>query len=78
MTLGYDPRTHRFVGTFIATGNVLTLHTKGPSFADERTMCKYQDIITIIDDDHRTLSSQVLGADGRWARFMTARYQRIA
>lgn len=89
MTLGYDPAKKRFVGTFIASimthlwiyegtleGNVLTLDCEGPSFAGDGTMARYQDIIEFKSDDHRTLSSQVLGADGKWNRFMTAHYRR--
>jgi hypothetical protein len=29
-----------------------------------------------VSDDHRELSSQVLGEDGQWQRFMTAHYRR--
>ncbi len=90
MTLGYDPQTQRFVGTFIAAamthlwpyngtldaaGKKLTLDSEGPSFADG-AMAKYQDIIEFLSDDHRTLSSQVLAADGTWQPFMTAHYRR--
>jgi len=89
MTLGYDPARGRFVGSFIGSmmthfwlydgelsGNVLTLDAEGPSFTDPTKMAKYQDIIEIISDDHRTLSSQVLGEDGAWTKFMTAHYRR--
>jgi len=91
MTLGYDSQKGRFVGTFIAsmmthmwvydggldaTGKVLTLDTVGPSMAGDGRLVKYQDIIEIKSDDHRVLSSQVLGEDGAWHSFMTARYRR--
>lgn len=91
MTLGYDPQAKRFVGTFIASvmthlwtyngtldaaEKVLTLDTEGPSFAGDGTMAKYQDIIEFVSDDHRTLSSQVLGPDGNWTPFMKAHYRR--
>jgi hypothetical protein len=91
MTLGYDPLTKRFVGTFVASvmthlwpyngsldaeEKVLTLDTEGPSFSDDGTMAKYQDIIEFHSDDHRTLSSQYLGPDGKWVPFMTAHYWR--
>ena len=91
-TFGYDPQKKRFVGTFIssmmtflwlydggldAAGKVLTLDAEGPSFTDPAKMSKYQDIIEIKDDDHRVLSSQVLGDDGEWHRFMTAQYRRV-
>jgi len=91
MTLGFDPQTKRFVGTFIAsvmthlwpyngtldeTGRVLTLDSEGPSFAGDGTMAKYQDIIEFMDNDHRILSSRVQGADGQWQPFMKAHYRR--
>lgn len=91
MTLGFSPQTKRFVGTFVASmmthlwpydgsldagQKVLTLDSEGPSFSGDGTMAKYQDIIEFLDDDHRTLSSRVLGSDGQWQRFMTARFQR--
>jgi Protein of unknown function (DUF1579) len=88
MTLGYDPARKRFVGSFIASvmsnlwvyegtlaGNVLTLDCEGPSFTQEGATAKYQDIIEIVSDAHRTLASQVL-VDGKWNRFMTAHYRR--
>ena len=93
MTLGYDPQRKRFVGSFIAgmmthfwiydgtldaAGKVLTLDAEGPSFAGDGTMVRYQDIIEFIDDDHRTLSSQMRGADGKWTPFMKAHYRRKA
>ena len=89
MTLGYDPARKRFVGTFIAsvmtflwiydgglTGDTLTLDADGPSFTGDGKLVKYQDIIEIKSDDHRTLTSQSLGADGKWHRFMTVNYRR--
>jgi hypothetical protein len=91
MTLGYDPARKRFVGTFVGSmmthlwvydgaldpdGKVLTLDTEGPSFAGDGKLVKYQDIIEFKGDDHRVLSSQALGDDGKWRRFMTANYRR--
>lgn len=91
MTLGYDPLTKKFIGSFIASvmthlwpyqgsldlaKNTLTLDSEGPSFADQTKMTKYQDIITFIDDNHRTLSSQYLDDQRQWQPFMTAHYYR--
>ncbi|MDB5352036.1 MAG: ribulose kinase [Planctomycetota bacterium] len=90
MTLGYDPKASRFVGTFIVSvmthmwtysgsldesGKVLALDAEGPSFTGEGT-AKYQDRIEFVDDDHRILTSQMLGDDGEWHRFMIAHYRR--
>ncbi len=92
MTLGYDPRLQRFVGTFVASmmthlwpysgtldesKNVLTLDSEGPSFTQENELSKYQDIIEFKSDNERILSSRILGADGKWTSFMSARYVRV-
>jgi hypothetical protein len=91
MTLGYDPRKQRFVGTWIgsmmahlwvydgsldAAGKVLTLDNEGPSMVGDGTMAKYQDVVEVVSDDHRVLRSRVLGDDGEWREFMTAHYRR--
>jgi Protein of unknown function (DUF1579) len=90
MTLGYDPQSDRFVGTFIGTmmthlwiyngslnagEKVLTLDTEGPNFS-QSSMAKYKDIIEFVSDDHRIMTSQILGDDGNWLQFMTAHYRR--
>jgi len=90
MTLGYDPKTSRFVGTFIASmmthlwayegsldesGKVLTLDTEGPGLTGQGTG-KYQDRMEFVADDHRVLTSHALGEDGQWHQFMTAHYRR--
>lgn len=91
MTLGYDPDRQAFVGSWVgsmmtlmwvyrgqldAAGKVLTLDTEGPSFAGDGKTVRYQDVITLVDADTRTLHSQTLGEDGQWKRFMTATYKR--
>lgn len=91
ITLGYDPSRGKFVGTFIASmmthlwlyegsldasGKVLTLDAEGPSMAGDGGMAKYQDIVTVENDNHWILSSQMEGPDGQWIPFMTAHYRR--
>ena len=91
MTLGYDPDTQRFVGTFIgsmmthlwvydgaldAGERVLTLEAEGPSMAGEGKLAKYRDAIELKSRDHRVLTSHMLADDGTWQQFMTATYRR--
>ncbi len=93
ITLGYDPAKGKFVGTFVASmmthlwlyegsldasGKVLTLDAVGPSMAGNGSMAKYQDIVTVENDDHWVLSSQIEGPDGTWTKFMSAHYRRKA
>jgi hypothetical protein len=92
MTLGFDPAKGKVVGTFIgsmmthlwvyegqldAAGKKLTLDTEGPNFGTPGGgMVRYQDVIEFVTDDHRTLTSFMPGADGKWTQFMQAHYRR--
>jgi Protein of unknown function (DUF1579) len=92
LTLGYDPLRKRYVGTWVgsmmthlwvydgsldAAERVLTLEAEGPSMVSpESKMAKYRDVIELKSDDHRVLTSHMLGADGKWNHFMTAHYHR--
>ena len=91
VSLGYDPQKKRFVGTFIASmmtylwvydgeldadERVLTLNADGPDFAVEGKMAKYRDVIEFKTDDHRVMTSHVLGDDGNWHEIMKANYHR--
>ena len=91
LTLGYDPHEKRFVGTFIgsimthmwvydgrldAAEKVLTLNTEGPSMTGDEQIAKFRDVIELESDDHRIMTSEMLGDDGKWHRFMTAHYRR--
>ena len=92
ITLGYDPMKQRYVGTWIGsmmsnlwvydgrldeTGNVLTLSAEGPHFGEEGKLAQYRDVIEFKSNDHRILSSHMLGEDGQWSKFMTAHYKRV-
>lgn len=91
MTLGWDPHTKRYCGTWVgsmmahlwiydgsldAAGRVLTLEAEGPDFEAPGKLAKYRDVIEFRSDDHRVLSSHLQGANGEWTQFMTAHYRR--
>ena len=91
ITLGYDPKKSKYVGTFIgsmmnnlwiyegsldAGANVLTLDTEGPAMSPEPAMAKYKDVVEFKSNDHRTLTSFIQGTDGQWQQIMTANYHR--
>ena len=92
LTVGFDPKTNKFVGSWIgsmmthlwnyegtldSSKKVLTLNCDGPSFGTEGGMAKYKDVHTIISDDERTLSGNILGEDGKWFEMMTCTYRRV-
>ncbi|MEL6330905.1 MAG: DUF1579 domain-containing protein [Planctomycetota bacterium] len=89
MTLGFCPRTSRYIGNWIGTpsshmfvysgdreGDVLTLDCEGPSFADPNKIVPYQDVIEF-QGDVRILRSQTRGEDGAWKEFMRSEFRRI-
>ncbi|MGE3270063.1 MAG: DUF1579 domain-containing protein [Chloroflexota bacterium] len=91
ITLGYDPLKQKFVGSWYGTmmtsfwvyegtldadERVLTLEADGPAFNDPTATAKYRDIVTLVSDDHRMLTSQVQGEDGVWQQFMEGHYRR--
>jgi hypothetical protein len=91
ITLGFDPAKGRFVGSWVGSmmpmlwtydgfldegRKVLTLESEGPSFSGDGTISKYRDVIEVVSPAERRFHSRVLGPDGSWNQFMTARYSK--
>jgi hypothetical protein len=91
LTLGWDPRRARYVGTFVAPSvpelwvydgalddarRTLTLETEGPSFSDPARRAAFRDRIERLGDDEFLFASSFQGADGTWRDFMTMRHRR--
>ncbi len=92
ITLGFDPLRGKFVGTFIAScmsfhwlyegtlddqRRILTLETSGPSFANDGSMSKYQDVIEWVDENTYLFWSRYQLGDGSWNRFMNGKHTRM-
>jgi len=91
LTLGYDPVKQRFVGTWVgsmmthlwvydgelgADGKTLTLTSEGPDMSAAERVTKFRDVIELLSDNHRTMTSYMLDADGTWLEIMKADYRR--
>jgi hypothetical protein len=91
ITLGYDPLKKRFVGTWLGTmmahlwvydgelsadERTLSLNSEGPSMTEEGKRANYRDVFEFKNDNLRTLTAYVQGADGEWSQFMTLDYHR--
>lgn len=90
-TLGYDPESERFVGTWIdslsshlwhyegtldADGDTLTLEKEGPCIRTPGEHAKYRDVIELHDGRAKTLTSRAL-IDGEWETMLTIRSRRV-
>lgn len=91
ITLGFDPKSGRYVGTWVGSmmnrlwiydgevvGDTLNLYAEGPSFSDPTKSARYRDAIQILDADRRVFTGAVQGEDGTWNEFMRAEYRRKA
>ena len=93
MTLGFDPRKERYVGTWLgsmmpnlwvydgalsADGNDLALDSEGPHMEIEGKTALYRDVVTLSGPDQRTLTSYMQGDDGEWQQIMKVHYRRTA
>lgn len=91
MTLGYNPETGKYQGTWVdsgtdllwiyegtidRTGKILTLEAEGPNMMDPTgPRVMFRDVIEFKSANHRTLSSYAQ-MEGEWVQFGTANYHR--
>lgn len=91
MTLGYNPESDQFVGSWIGTmmnhhwvyagtlnedKTTLTLFSHGPGFEATDGHIPYRDTIVLDGPDQRRLLSAFQNADGNWVQFMEVKYTR--
>ncbi len=67
----------KYVGALSEDGTKMTLNCIGPNMEKEGETANYRDVIEILDDNHRTLTSYGEGDDGTWQEFMKATYKRV-
>lgn len=91
-TVGYNPKTGKFVGSWAASMmhhlyvyegeynseiDAIELMSEGPSMDDPTKMSTYKDVYAFDGDDKRTLTAFVHNADGSWTQVMTSTYERV-
>jgi hypothetical protein len=91
LTIGYNPDTGRYVGTWVgsmmthmwiydgemdASERVLSLYTDGPSFTEKGKTAKYKEVIEFKSNDERTFTSHLRDESGNWEQFMASTYRR--
>lgn len=55
----------------------MTLNCTGPHMEKDGETANYRDVIEIIDENHRTLTSFGEDENGEWQQFMKAQYTRV-
>lgn len=66
----------KYSGELSADGKVMTLSCVGPNMKVDGETSNYRDVIEIVDENHRTLTSYGQDESGEWHQFMKARYTR--
>lgn len=67
----------KYIGELSTDGKTMTLNCEGPSMTKDGETAQYRDVIELIDENHRTLSSSGQDEKGEWQQFMTAHYSRV-
>lgn len=86
LTIGYDPATQKYVGTWVdsmssftwsytgsvdESGKILTLEADGPNFMANDKTTKFQDVYEFKSPDKMAIASKMLSDNGQWITFMT-------
>lgn len=67
----------KYTGTLSPDGRVMTLNCVGPNMEKDGETANYRDVIELIDDNHRTLTTYGQAENGDWNEFMKATYTRV-
>jgi hypothetical protein len=67
----------KYVGELSADSKTMTLNCEGPDMVKDGETALYRDVIELIDENHRTLTSHGQDENGEWQEFMKAHYYRV-
>ena len=92
LTLGYDAAKKCYVGTWVdsmtgvlwsysgnvdQSGKILVLEAEGPCPMQGGKICKFKDIIEMKSKDHKVVTNQIMGEDGKWVTMATSDAKRV-
>jgi hypothetical protein len=64
-------------GELSADGKTMTLNCQGPHMQKDGETANYRDVIELIDENHRQMTSFGQDDDGKWNQFMKVQYTRV-
>lgn len=67
----------KYVGELSGDGKTMTLSCEGPSMIKDGETALYRDVIELIDENHRTLTSYGQDEKGEWQEFIKSHYYRV-
>ncbi len=67
----------KYTGELSADGKTMTLNCEGPSMVKDGETALYRDVIELIDENHRTLTSSGQDEKGEWMEFAKSHYTRV-
>lgn len=76
MMMDVSSHLWKYTGELSADGKVMTLNCVGPNMEKEGETANYRDIIEIIDENHRTMTSMGEQPNGEWMQYMKVSYTR--
>jgi hypothetical protein len=77
MIMSASSHLWKYTGTLSADGKTMTLDCVGPDMEVDGKAANYRDVIQIIDENHRTLTSSGEGKNGEWQQWMKVSYTRV-
>lgn len=66
----------KYTGQLSEDGKTMTLSCEGPSFTKDGETANYKDIIQLVDENYRTLTSYGQDDDGNWQEWMKMHVRR--
>ncbi len=76
MIMDVSSHLWKYTGTLSEDGKTMTLDCVGPNMEKEGETANYRDVIHIIDENHRTMTSSGEQANGEWIQYMKVSYTR--
>lgn len=91
LVLGWDPRTKKYVGTWVdststhigkyegsvdAAGKTLTLEGQTPSPFDPSKLVPVREVIELKSQDQKVITTSLQGEDGKWLTIVTVNARR--
>ncbi|HEY1074956.1 MAG TPA: DUF1579 domain-containing protein [Patescibacteria group bacterium] len=77
MVMSASSHLWKYTGELSADGKTMTFNCEGPSMITDGETALYRDVIELIDENHRTLTSNGQDEKGEWQEFMKAHYYRV-